>query len=492
MGSEPLNEPLEIRYWPGPVADQAHRSKTTVKLIWGALGTAKTTWLCWRVWFMAELAAFHGFSLRAVLMRDTYRNLVDSTLQTWLSWFPDREMGYIAASNPVDFKLFVGGRYHDVLFRHGQNAQDASAFLSTEYDFIGLEEVAPAYIPGGKLTSPGIAEEVFDMALPRLTRKADRAAAINPELAITCNSPPLDHWTSRRIIDKSPEYLQSLNWHHWNFPISDNAANLRPDYYTNLEKAWQGNNILIRRFIRGERVPIFIGIPRFNLDQLDRMRQSAVEPGFRGFLRHTLDNPLHVRLEGNPKGFVKIWKPPAVGKQYVIGADVAEGVEGGDFSSAHVLDREDESICAAWHGRMEPESYADELAKLGYLYNHALIGVESNNHGLTTLTSLKNLNYQRIYYHSSLDARSNRQERIGWPTDTKTKPFLVDGIGAHLDTKPEIPDLELINELSSYGVMENGSCEAQAGTYDDRVMSFGIALVINKRSGLSAIYPSLR
>jgi len=52
--------------------------------------------------------------------------------------------------------------------------------------------------------------------------------------------------------------------------------------------------------------------------------------------------------------------------------------------------------------------------------------------------------------------------------------------------------LELINELSSYGVMENGSCEAQAGTYDDRVMSFGIALVINKRSGLSAIYPSLR
>jgi hypothetical protein len=54
---------------------------------------------------MAELAAYHGFSLRAVLMRDTYRNLVDSTLQTWLSWFPEGEMGYTAASNPVDFKL---------------------------------------------------------------------------------------------------------------------------------------------------------------------------------------------------------------------------------------------------------------------------------------------------------------------------------------------------------------------------------------------------
>jgi len=62
----------------------------------------------------------------------------------------------------------------------------------------------------------------------------------------------------------------------------------------------------------------------------------------------------------------------------------------------------------------------------------------------------------------------------------------------HLEANPDIPNLELINELSSYGVMENGSCEAQAGTYDDRVISFGIALEINKRWRLSALLPSLR
>jgi len=62
----------------------------------------------------------------------------------------------------------------------------------------------------------------------------------------------------------------------------------------------------------------------------------------------------------------------------------------------------------------------------------------------------------------------------------------------HLEANPDIPNLELINELSSYGVMENGSCEAQAGTYDDRVISFGIALAINKRWRLSALLPSLR
>jgi hypothetical protein len=47
-------------------------------------------------------------------------------------------------------------------------------------------------------------------------------------------------------------------------------------------------------------------------------------------------------------------------------------------------------------------------------------------------------------------------------------------------------------ESGRYGVIENGSCEAQKETYDDRVISFGIGLAINKRSGLSAIFPNLR
>ncbi len=111
-------------------------------------------------------------------------------------------------------------------------------FLSTEYDVIGLEEIAPAYLPGQKKISPGIAEGVFDMALPRLSRQKERAEAIGPELVMTCNSPPLTHWASTRIIDKPKEYLDSLNWAHWQFPISDNASNLRPDYYESLERAW--------------------------------------------------------------------------------------------------------------------------------------------------------------------------------------------------------------------------------------------------------------
>lgn len=155
------------------------------------------------------------------------------------------------------------------------------------------------------------------------------------------------------------------------------------------------------------------------------------------------------------------------------------------------LDREGESIVAAWHGHIEPEAFGLELAKLGKLYNNASIGVESNNHGLTTLTSLKNTNYPRIFYHKSLELRGKGQERMGWRADTKTKPMMIDGIGTYLESKPEIPDKELINELQTYGVMEDGKTEAQEGCFDDRVTSLGVALVVNKVGGISRYFPSL-
>ena len=497
-------EPRRIRYIPGPVAYQAHAADKRVKLAWGPLGTAKTTWLCWRIYYKAEVAAKAGYSLRALLLRDTYRNLLDSTLQTFLYWFPEGALCYYAHSDPIEIKLRTIDRmtgkdtWHDVLFRHGQTEQDASQFLSTEYDFIGLEEVAPAFLPGAQRVGPGIVEGVFDMAYSRLTRQAERAEKVRPELSITCNPPPLNHWSSTRIIDKSPEYLDGVKLGQWHFPIEENAANLRADYYTNLEQAWEGKRVLIQRFLKGQRLAVFVGVPRFNLDQLDQMRLVCVEPSFRGFLRPTADNLLHVKLEKNPDGYVRMWNPPVLGKRYVVGGDSAEGVEGGDNLSAHVLDRDTLDIQLAWHGHIDPEKFAEELALIGYLYNRALIGVESypSAHGLITLTKLKALGYPSIFYSRNIETRRKAVEKIGWRSTGASKMMLVDGIGSHLavekgEPDPYMPDKDLIGELQTYGIMENGSTGAQEGCYDDRVISYGVALLIAKIGGLSQYYPNL-
>lgn len=429
-----FSQAVQKSYIPGPVALEAHRSAARLKLAYGPLATSKTSWLCWRAKAIAARAAKAGYTARILVLRDTYRNLEDSTFQTFKEWFPDGSAaGYVSQSQPIDFKLNVGGRYHDVLFRHGQTESDASMFLSTEYDGILMEEIAPAYLPGAKKVSPGISEGVFDLALSRLTRKADRAAAVRPELCMTCNSPPLTHWASKRIIDKPQAYLEELHWAHWMFPISDNAHNLRPDYYSSLERSWEGKRSLIARFLRGERIAVFIGLPRFNLDQLDELRKRVVEPPFRGYLRDTPNNVLHVKPEANPNGPVRMWEQPKLGRSYVIGADVAEGVDGGDYSAAYVLDQEDLSIAAAWHGHIEPELFAPELARLGRTYNDAKIGVENNNQGHTTLVTLKNLGYPRIYIHKSLDLTTKGIERLGLRTTTTTKALIIDGVGGYLE-----------------------------------------------------------
>lgn len=481
-------------YYPGPVALAAHRSRATIKLAWGPLGTAKTTFLVWRAKAICARAALGGYSARIIFVRDTYRNLIDSTYQTWLHWFPkDTAAGYVSQAEPIEFKLNVGGRYHDIIFRHGQTEQDASMFLSTEYDGILFEEVAPAYIPGLKRISPGIAEGVFDMALSRLTREAKRAAAVRPEMCITCNSPPFTHWASTRIIDKTPEYLEKLNWAHWMFPVSDNAVNLRADYYSMLEMAWEGKAGLIKRFLKGERLPIFVGIPRFNLDALDQMVKFSWEPGFRGFLIPDANSVLGVKLEKNPQGWVRIWTPPTLGEAYVLGADVAEGVDGGDYSAAYVIDRKTLEICAAFHGHLEPELYGQELGKLGALYNNARIGIESNNHGLTALVALRNAGYSAIYYQKNISTRAqhSQRDRMGIMTTGHSKPILIDGVGEYLTERPVIPDADLVGELQSYGVMENGSTAAQEGCWDDRVMALALALYVNKMGGLESIFPAL-
>ena len=42
-----------------------------------------------------------------------------------------------------------------------------------------------------------------------------------------------------------------------------------------------------------------------------------------------------------------------------------------------------------WHGHIDPDLFGDELYKLGVFYNYAYLGVENNNHGLTTLKRYK-------------------------------------------------------------------------------------------------------
>ena len=180
------------------------------------------------------------------------------------------------------------------------------------------------------------------------------------------------------------------------------------------------------------------------------------------------------QVDESPESNVYVWELPDPAHGYVIGADVAMGLSTGDYSSAHVIDVRTGNVVATYHGHIDPDLFGDELARLGRFYNRALIGVESNNHGLTTLKSLQRTGYPNIYYQRQMSGRFETPgQRLGWRTTKATKPLMIDGLVRSLrDGALHVPDSNTISELRGYVINDNGSMGGSP--HDDRVISLAI------------------
>lgn len=178
------------------------------------------------------------------------------------------------------------------------------------------------------------------------------------------------------------------------------------------------------------------------------------------------------------KAPLKIWEKPKPYKEYVIGADVAEGLKGGDFSVATVVDISTMEVVARWRGHCDPDKFGEILGALGTYYNYALIGVEVNNHGLTTVQKLRDTFYTNLYKRD----RGYDEEwetptvNLGWKTDMRTKRLMIDDL-IKLVRERVIKDKDIvfINEAFSYVRDERGRMNAEEGAHDDVVMSTAIA-----------------
>jgi hypothetical protein len=178
-------------------------------------------------------------------------------------------------------------------------------------------------------------------------------------------------------------------------------------------------------------------------------------------------------------GELRVWFDPSPGKRYVLGADVAEGLAHGDYSCADVLELPDGIQVAQWHGHCAPDRFGEIIYWLAMRYSRAFVGVENNNHGLTTLTKLRDMNYPDLYAQRVIDDRgsdSKETKKLGWKTTSKSKYKIIDQLAAELREKTHgLSCTETVREMMTYIVNENGGYEAQLGCYDDRVMARAIA-----------------
>lgn len=244
-----------------------------------------------------------------------------------------------------------------------------------------------------------------------------------------------------------------------------------------IENKCQGDEILFMQEYPATPEESFIssGRPKFNTASLRKYQTVTKEPILKGYLKEVNDK---VEFIEDSNGYISIWQEPEVGKHYSIGADVAEGLIDGDYSCGLVGDNSTFDVVAMWHGHIDPDLFGEELIKLGKYYNEAYLGVENNNHGLTTLTTIKRKEYWNIYFTKQHDKINDKiTQKIGWTTNTATKPFMIDKLAEFIrEIYLGIYSDLIIGECFTYIIEDNGSTNAQPGSHDDTVMAMAIML----------------
>ena len=228
------------------------------------------------------------------------------------------------------------------------------------------------------------------------------------------------------------------------------------------------------------------GNPVFDVDALRSI--EAMEPRARGYVWQPSDGPRQFVPDGGP---LRVWEFPKPKLVYVVGADPSEGLEHGDFTSVHVLDATNRRLVATYHARVDADLLgSDVLYHLGYWYNQALIGVESNNHGLTTLSALRNAQYPNMYrQHRHLQRFAPTTELMGWRTTIASKALAIDELAREIrEGTLWIGDPETIAELRTF--VRQGNGRMHGSPLDDRTMSLAIACQMLKYAWLPEYRPN--
>ena len=210
----------------------------------------------------------------------------------------------------------------------------------------------------------------------------------------------------------------------------------------------------------------------FDMMQLKKMRKSILRVG-----DEVVDEVGNKHKVYETSDHLRIYKPPRPGRIYIAGADVAEGVTGGDYSTCVIWDRVTGEEVAFYKGVIPADKFGVLLNGWGRMFNNALMVVEINNHGLTTVTTLRNLIYPAMYFRpTKFDSMAaNWSDRLGWKTTKVTRPLMIDDLAeAMRDGSITIHSEETFDEMMTFIFDLNNNMQPQDGFHDDCIFATAI------------------
>ncbi len=185
-------------------------------------------------------------------------------------------------------------------------------------------------------------------------------------------------------------------------------------------------------------------------------------------------------------GVLKVFKEPSKTGEYYMGVDTSEGLrpiedeDGTDNSAIHICNSRGFTVCTWASGHLEPSDFANIVHLLAVRYNKAFIVPESNSVGAVVIDRLRHTHkYSNIYADRNELIQGKRPTNAiyGWRTTRPSKNKAVDALKTQLKNAPDtLLDSDLIEEMKTYTLEDNGAMNAMVGCRDDRVIAAALAI----------------
>lgn len=229
--------PAAIAYQPPPTIARFMRSPAFYRGLMGPVGSGKSSACCMELLAKASAQAPGPDGIRRsrfAILRNTYRELKDTTLRTWLAWMPEERFGGFSHSDMthrVRHALDDGTRLcAEVLFRALDRPKDARKLLSLE--------LTGAWINEARELPLSVVEALGDR-VERYPAARDGGCSWAGVIMDT-NPPDTDHWWHRLAEEarpsgwaffRQPGGLVEQDGAFVTNPRAENLENLPQDFY---------------------------------------------------------------------------------------------------------------------------------------------------------------------------------------------------------------------------------------------------------------------
>lgn len=246
-----------VDYHASPTASQFHGCNMFVRSIIGPIGSGKSVACVIEILkriFEQEPNKQGIRKTRVAVIRNTYRELLDTTMLTFFDWIPKHVGSYSVLQSKFVLNLSLPDGttvYSEILFRALDKPSDVKKLLSLELTFAWINEVRE------------LPKQILDMLIGRVGRYPSKREG-GPSwygIIVDTNACDSDHWFYNLFEEELPDNFSIFHQPSGLSPEAENIENLPLDYYKNMlsgkSKEW------INVYVHGKYGFIMEGMPIF-------------------------------------------------------------------------------------------------------------------------------------------------------------------------------------------------------------------------------------